>query len=167
MTSSLRTGSLDRLVSRLFSDRHRLLKIGLPAAALLAMCVYSAIAGPNLAPRFSDYLKDPARFDGTRLIVQFTQVDRYDGPGKFTVRDIRGNRIAVMGAIPPGQEGCFISFEAVFRSPGYLILGKTWHIYARDTLKLVVSAVALIGVAVFFLRRFRFNLRRFRFEERS
>ena len=153
-------------VSRLFSNRGRWLKMGLPAAALIALCIYSAIAGPNLAPRFSDYLKDPARFDGTRMMVQFTQVDSYDGPGKFTVRDIKGSRIAVMGAIPPGQESCFISFDAVFRSPGHLVLGDKWHIYARDTLKLIVSAVALVGVAAFFLRRFRFNLRRFRFEER-
>jgi len=150
----------------LFSDRHRWLKIGLPAALLLAMCIYSAIAGPKLMPRFADYLQDPARFDGTRFVVQFTQIKRYDGPDRFTVQDIWGNRIDVTGSIPHGEEGCFISFEAVFKSPGYLVLGEYWHIYARDTQKLVVSALALVGVMVFFLRRFKPNLRRFRFEER-
>ena len=137
------------------------------------MCIYSAIAGPKLRTRgqglrtsFSDHLQDPASFDGTRLMVQFTQIKSYDGPDRFTVRDIRGNRIEVIGRIPPGHKGCFISFEATFRRPGYLILGDKWHIYAGDTQKLIVSAVGLIGVAVFFLRRFRFNLRRFRFEER-
>jgi len=157
---------LQQSVPAFLSDRHRWLKIGLPAALLLAMCIYSAIAGPKLLPSFADYLKDPGRFDGTRLIVQFTQIKQYNGPDRFIVQDIRGNRIEVEGKVAPGQEGSFISFDAVFRSPGRLILGEPWHIYARDTLKLVVSAVALIGVAVFFLLRFRFNLRRFRFEER-
>ena len=153
-------------VSALFSDRHRWLKIGLPGALLLAMCIYSATAGPKRMPRFVDYLKDPARFDGTSLLVQFTQIKRYGGPGRFTVQDIWGNRIEVIGTIPPGQGGCFISFEALFKKPGYLVLGEKWHIYSLDTFKLVVSAVALVGVAFYFIRRFRLNARRLRFEER-
>jgi len=157
---------LRQKVPALFSDERRWLKIGLPSALLLAMCIYSAIAGPKLLPRFADYLKDPARFDGIRFMVQFTQIKRYDGPDRFTVQDIWGNRIDVTGSIPAGEEGCFISFEAVFKSPGYLVLGERWHIYARDTQKLIVSAVALLGVMVFFLRRFRVNPRRIRFEER-
>lgn len=135
-------------------------------AAMVAMCIYSGIAGPKLLPDFVDYLKEPARFDGQHLMVQFTQVKTYLGADRFVVQDIRGHRIEVEGRIPPGQEGCFISFEAEFKSPGYLILKDRWHIYARDTEKLVVSAVGLIGVAAFFLRRFRFNLRRLRFEDR-
>ena len=153
-------------VPALFSDRRRWLKIGLPGAVLLAMCIYSAVAGPKRMPRFADYLKDPARFDGRSLLVQFTQIRRYEGPDKFTVQDIWGDRIQVRGHIPPGQVGCFISFYATFNKPGYLVLGEKWHIYRWDTVKLVVSATALIGVLLFFLRRFRFNLRRFRFEAR-
>lgn len=155
-----------RKVPALFSDEHRRLKIALSAALLLAMCIYSGIVGPKLKPRFYDFLEDPARFDGTRLMVQFTQIKEYIGPDRFVARDIRGDTIEVEGKIPPGHEGCFISFDAVFRSPGYLVLGEPWHIYARDTLKLIVSVVGLIGVAVFFLIRFKFSLRRFRFEER-
>jgi len=158
---------LPNKVPALFSDRHRWLKIGLPGTLLLAMCIYSATAGPERMPRFADYLRDTAHFDGTSLLVQFTQIKRYDGPNRFTVQDIWGNRIEVIGTIPPGQMGCFISFEALFKKPGYLVLGKKWHIYSLDTLKLVVSAIALAGVALFFLRRFRFNPSLFRFEERQ
>jgi len=158
---------LPNKVPALFSDRHRWIKIGLPGALLLAMCIYSATAGPKRMSRFADYLREPARFDGASLLVQFTQIKRYDCPNnRFTVQDIWGNRIEVVGTIPPGQMGCFISFEALFKKPGYLVLGKKWHIYSSDTLKLIVSAVALVGVALFFLRRFRFNPRRLRFEER-
>ena len=153
-------------VSAVFSDRHRWLKIGLPAALLLAMCIYSAIVGSRLYTAFADFLKDPDRYDGTEFTVQFTIVKGYEGPDRFTIADLPGRRIQVEGHIPPGQEGCFISFDATFKSPGYLILGKRWHIYQHDTLKLIISAPALLGVGLFFLGRFRFRLRRFRFEER-
>ncbi|MCD6326606.1 hypothetical protein J7M28_03495 [bacterium] len=155
----------DRL-SILFSDKLRWLKIALPLLILAALCVYSGIKGPELAPHFSDYLKDPDRFDGTQFMVQFTMVKEIKGPERFVVADLNGRRIDVVGSIPSGSEECFISFEAIFKAPGYLILQKPWHIYSKDRLKLYVSAIALLGVMAFFLRRFRFNLRRFCFEAR-
>lgn len=148
-----------------FSNRLWGLKIGLGLALLVGMGAYSGIVGSNLYPAFADFLKDPDRYDGTRFMVQFVILKGYDGPGKFRIVDLRGRMIQVLGDIPPGQEGCFMSFEGTFKSPGYLILGKRWHIYKHDTLKLIVSAPALLGVGLFFLGRFRFNLRRFRFED--
>lgn len=134
---------------------------------LVGMCVYSAIVGPKRLPAFTDFLKDPERFDGARFMVQFTMISEYKGPDRFTVADLKWNQIEVMGKIPRGNKGCFISFEATFKSPGYLVLGERWHIYTHDTAKLVVSAPALLGVVIFFLRRFRLNLGRLRFEERA
>ena len=152
--------------STLFSDDHLWLKVGLPIVLLVALCIYSGIQGPKRLQHFADFLKDPDRFDGTEFMAQFTMVKEVS-PESFVVADLKGRRIEVRGRVPPGSEECFISFQAVFKSPGYLLLKEPWHVYSKDRLKLYVSAIALSGVAVFFLRRFRFNLRRFRFEERT
>ena len=153
-------------ISILFSDKRRWLKIALPLLILVALCIYSGIKGPQLAPHFADYLKDPERFDGTQFMVQFTMVKEIKSPERFVVADLNGRRIDVVGSIPSGSEECFISFQATFKAPGYLILQDPWHIYSKDRLKLYVSAIALLGVMAFFLRRFRFDFRRFYFEER-
>lgn len=155
-----------RVVSALFSNRLLWLKIALPASVLVCFSILSGVQGPRLLPRFTDFLKEPERFDGAELLVQFTMIERYAGPGRFVVHDIWGNRIEVLGQIPEGQDGCFISFRAKFKAPGYLILGKPWHIYRYDTAKLIVSAAALLTLLVLFARSFGLNIRRLRFEER-
>lgn len=149
-----------------FSDDYVWLKVGLPIIVLVALCVYSGIEGPKRLQHFADFLKAPERFDGTEFMVQYTMIKEIH-PDRFVVANLKGRRIEVKGKVPPGNEECFISFQAVFRSPGYLELREPWHIYSKDRLKLYVSAIALAGIAIFFIRRFRFNLRRFRFEERT
>lgn len=99
----------------LFNDRHRLAKLLVPAALLLALCGYYAHLADTLPIGWRACLADPAASDGEELRFPLYTVSRVDGPQRYriskTIQDI-----PVEGATAGLAPGMTVSVQASFRA---------------------------------------------------
>lgn len=138
----------------------RLLRIAVLLLALVGLSVYGKMTFPYVTLR--DCLRDPQRFDGTKVAVATETVVHGFIDGGFTIQQM-GRIVPVIGDTTGIQVGEFIHLTAIFRQPGVLELQKAYVAKYRR-LKIAVSLFSAVAVLVLFFSRFA--LRRGQFVQR-
>lgn len=126
----------------MFSDRHRLLKLLVPAALLLALCAYYTHLASTMPIGWRACVAAPAEADGRELRFPLYTVSQVDGPDRYTIsKTIRD--IPVEGPTAGLRPGMTVSVQATFRAADQVAV----EVYReRHRLRAAKKALGIVGL---------------------
>lgn len=144
-------------------NKKRAIRITAYFVLLVLLLVYSRMTYPHLT--LSMCLHSPDKFDGRLIsVTNEITVSRITNDG-FMI-DHEGKDFLVRGTTKDLHKGEYITIKGIFHKEGWLEL-KDIHIANNRRLKIYLSMLPVLLIAIGFFLTFRFNFTRLCFEEKK
>jgi len=143
----------------MFSDRLRILKVAVPLAVVVGLCVYSHREGTRRFFSLDKLIDSPRDYVGGQITCTYQRIVEAPGTGRlksyFKLDDGRGNLIRVRLRRPTRMsKGDWISFTARVVGPRALVPTE-YRLHKGRYVKYVVGAAVLVLIAVYLARTLR------------